>query len=151
VVNDSSSDKTPVILSNLSFDSLKVIHHATNRGRDAVVHTGIANAAGEYIAIHDAQLKCDPACYPRLEEALKNQGADIVLGVSSRRFSLGSSLCVLLLNLLSGTRLKGWFSSCWVARRECLLRLSCDFNGDNAFRVLKEALKGKLRIIEVTI
>jgi glycosyltransferase involved in cell wall biosynthesis len=151
VVNDSSSDKTPVILSNLSLNYLKVIHHATNRGKEAVVHTGIANASGEYLAIQDAELKCDPACYPRLLEALNNQGADIVLGVSSRKFVFGGSLCVLLLNLLFGTGLKGWFSHCWVARKESLLRLSCDFRGDNVFPVLKKALKGKLRIIEVTI
>ena len=86
VVNDCSKDRTASILRLLSFNNLKIIHHASRRGKGAAVRTGLENAVGEFVIIQDADLEYDPNDYLKLLEAIKNQGVDIVLGA---RFTEG--------------------------------------------------------------
>ena len=80
VVNDCSKDNTESILRGLSLSSLKVIHHVSNRGKAAAVRTGVQNATGEFIFIQNGGLGIVLGDYLKLLEAIKNSGADIVLG-----------------------------------------------------------------------
>jgi len=156
VVNDCSNDKTALILSSISLRSLKVIHHASNRGKVAVMRTGIENATGEFIVIQKADLKYDPVDYLKLLEALNNQSADIVLGLRFAKMRksafIPSLVATVLLNVLFNVRLSGWFTCCWLIRKNSLLDLPLNLNNaDTAFEVLKKAVKKKMRIIEVPV
>ncbi|MBO2944056.1 glycosyltransferase [Paenibacillus sp. F411] len=54
VVNDGSSDRTADILSSIQDPRLRVISVEVNQGAARCLNLGIANAAGDWIAIHDA-------------------------------------------------------------------------------------------------
>ena len=70
VVNDCSKDNTVVILRQLSLNGLKVIHHASNRGKSAAVRTGIENSSGEFIFIQDINLEYALNDYTKLLETI---------------------------------------------------------------------------------
>ena len=68
IVNDGSIDSTKMILDNIDDKRVKVIHLEQNQGAANALNTGIRDAAGEWIAIHDA----DDNSYPtRIEEQVK--------------------------------------------------------------------------------
>ena len=61
VVDDGSTDGTREILRGGSWDGrVRLFEHPENRGKGAAVQTALAQAAGEYSAIFDADLEYDP-------------------------------------------------------------------------------------------
>src|SRR3989338_7037140 len=68
VVDDGSTDKTPKVLSEFKIDNLKfkIIRHEKNKGKGKAVKTGLKNATGDLIIIHDADLEYDPKDYVKL-------------------------------------------------------------------------------------
>jgi len=159
VVDDCSKDKTPVILSSSSFNALKVIHHASNRGKAAAVRTGVENARGEFLIVLDVNSGFDFNNYLKLLEAAKDRGADVVLGF---RFSevnkcglsqkADNCLAAFLLNMIFCVKLNDWFTDCWLIRRESFLKLLPKLKKfDTVFELLKKALRSKMRVIEVPI
>jgi len=79
VVDDGSNDATPDILDGFS-ERIKLIHHPRNMGKGSAVRTGLKNAAGDIIAIQDADLEYDPANLPNLVRLIKEDGLDVVYG-----------------------------------------------------------------------
>lgn len=159
VVNDCSRDRTESILRSLSFDNLKVIHHASKRGKGAAVRTGIENAVGEFLIIQDADLEYDPNDYLKLLEAIKNQGVDIVLGA---RFTegyhgillpkAGNQFLTGLMNKLFGVKLNDCFTCYKLMRRDSVLGLGLKSNSfDIEIEILSKAIKKKMRILEVPV
>jgi glycosyltransferase involved in cell wall biosynthesis len=150
VVNDCSKDSTELILRGLSLNSLKVIHHVSNRGKAAAVLTGVQNATGEFIFIQSGNLDCDPSCYLKLLEVIKNSGADIVLG--TRDLKIKNIFSTMILNILFGVKLVDWFSPYQLIRRESFLNLTANLkSADIAFEILTKALRKKMHVIEVPI
>jgi len=148
VVNDCSKDRTAEILRSLSFNNLKVIHHASNRGKSAAVRTGIENSIGEYILIQDISVGYGLNDYPKLLEAIRNLNVDIVLGSRFTKMSLKS----VFLSIIFGIKLNDWFSRCQLMRRESLLKLLPELKSTNiAFQILTKAIRKKMRVIEVVI
>lgn len=84
VVNDCSTDNTKnVIESYLQSTSQKniiVFNHIQNKGKGAALHTGIANATGEYTIIQDADLEYNPEEYILLMQPVLDGFADVVYG-----------------------------------------------------------------------
>lgn len=84
IVNDCSKDNTEnAILSYQSSNpslNIKYVKHAVNKGKGAALHTGIAEASGDYIVIQDADLEYDPEEYNLLLKPINNGMADIVYG-----------------------------------------------------------------------
>ncbi|WP_081890234.1 glycosyltransferase family 2 protein [Paenibacillus tyrfis] len=65
IINDGSMDRTREILDTIEDDRVKIIHAETNQGAAASLNLGISHAAGDWIAIHDADDISEPT---RLEE-----------------------------------------------------------------------------------
>jgi len=159
VVNDCSKDRTTAILSSISFNNLKVIHHVSKRGKGAAVRSGLENASGEFVIIQDADLEYDPNDYLKLLEAIKNQGVDIVLGA---RFTEGYHGIMLpkagnrfltgLMNKLFGVKLNDCFTCYKLMRRESILGLGLKSNSfDIEIEILAKAINKKMRISETPV
>ena len=81
VVNDGSSDGTRDILDALpSRAQLRVVHADRNRGKGHAVRLGLSSAAGDIVAIQDADLELDPAQLASLVEPLLAGEAEVVYG-----------------------------------------------------------------------
>jgi glycosyltransferase involved in cell wall biosynthesis len=84
IVNDCSKDDTEgaVMRYQQANPDLRISYykHSVNRGKGAALHTGIAQATGEYLIIQDADLEYDPAEYNDLLKPVVNGFADVVYG-----------------------------------------------------------------------
>ena len=78
VVDDGSRDATPEILATLP--GIRVITHATNRGKGAAVKSGFAGATGDIVLIQDADLEYDPRDYKAVVEPIVAGRVEVVLG-----------------------------------------------------------------------
>src|SRR5664279_3265709 len=57
VVDDGSTDGSVDVLRQLHDSTVRVVTHATNRGKGAAVRTGFAHTTGDLILIQDADLE----------------------------------------------------------------------------------------------
>jgi glycosyltransferase involved in cell wall biosynthesis len=87
IVNDCSSDNTEAVVQNyisntpdLTINYFKYIKHDVNQGKGAAIHTGIAQATGEYLLVQDADLEYDPGEYNTLLKPIVLGSADVVYG-----------------------------------------------------------------------
>jgi glycosyltransferase involved in cell wall biosynthesis len=63
VVDDGSTDETPVVAARFAGAGVKVLRHATNRGLTAALNTGLEAASGEYVARIDADDRYRPCFF----------------------------------------------------------------------------------------
>ncbi len=89
VVDDGSRDGTPDVLANVDDPRVRVIRHERNQGKGAAIRTAVANAAGEFMVILDADLEYDPNDIPRLLAPVLDGRTTIVYG--NRTFGSHSS------------------------------------------------------------
>ncbi len=84
VVNDGSADETGNRVEDYVSEHpeapVRLISHTANRGKGAALHTGIAQACGEYLIVQDADLEYDPGEYDLLLKPVKDGVADVVYG-----------------------------------------------------------------------
>lgn len=84
LVNDFSKDNTEGAILNYQaqFPGTKIHYtaHEVNKGKGAALHTGIAQAHGEYLVIQDADLEYDPEEYNVLLRPVISGFADVVYG-----------------------------------------------------------------------
>src|SRR5579864_2799787 len=82
VVDDCSSDGTPVILAQLAGEHprLRWSRHRKNLGKTAAVRTALAMSIGDIVIIQDADLEYDPAEIPDLIGPIVSGKADVVFG-----------------------------------------------------------------------
>ncbi len=80
LIDDGSTDKTRQIIKTLDGRIKKVLTHDSNQGKGAAVRSGLSEAAGEIIVIHDADLEYDPNDWPRLLKEMESSGIDVVYG-----------------------------------------------------------------------
>jgi dolichol-phosphate mannosyltransferase len=86
LVNDGSSDGTPELLDRIAAaDSrVRVIHLSRNFGHQAALTAGLEHAAGDVVAMIDADLQDPPELIPDMI-AQWSQGADVVYAVRKQR------------------------------------------------------------------
>jgi glycosyltransferase involved in cell wall biosynthesis len=84
VVNDCSRDKTAERLQAFidahPNTDVRAFHHEVNKGKGAALHTGIANATGDYTIVQDADLEYDPWEFNVLLKPVVERNADVVYG-----------------------------------------------------------------------
>ncbi len=82
IVNDASTDRSDKIIkdfiNNNSDLSIKYYYHEVNKGKGCALHTGIANATGDFIIIQDADLEYDPQEYKYMLKPVIDGYADVV-------------------------------------------------------------------------
>jgi len=159
VVNDCSKDKTDEILRSINIVGLKVIHHASKRGKGAAIRTALENATGELVIVQDADLEYDPNDYFKLLEAIKAPGVDIVLGARFTNGYSGISLTKAgnlfltgLTNKLFGKKFNDCFTCYKLMRKNDVLAFDLKSNSfEIEFEILAKAIKKRMNIIEVPI
>lgn len=130
VVNDGSTDETPVSLRELErYKDVRVVHHPINQGKGAALQTGFRLATGKFVIVQDADLEYDPSDILKVIEPLQRGTADVVYGSRylagghqdpSRIHRLGNWVLTTLSNRLTGYRLTD-METCYKAFRRELL------------------------------
>lgn len=79
-VNDGSKDRTLDILREAALVDKRVryISFSRNFGKEAAMYAGLKNAAGDYVAIMDADMQDPPTLLPEMYEALQSDEYDSV-------------------------------------------------------------------------
>jgi len=132
LVNDCSKDDSPAIADRLAEEhpQVRVLTHTVNQGKGAALRTGIRDATGDFVAVHDADLEYDPNDLVRLLGPLREGRADVVFG---SRFltggphrvlyfwhSLGNQFLTLLSNMFTDLNLSDMETCYKVFRREVI-------------------------------
>jgi dolichol-phosphate mannosyltransferase len=86
IVNDGSSDRTPELLDRIAERDprVRVVHLSRNFGHQAALTAGLEHAAGDAVAMIDADLQDPPELIPQMVERWE-QGADVVYAVRKQR------------------------------------------------------------------
>jgi glycosyltransferase involved in cell wall biosynthesis len=93
VVDDCSTDGTRALLQGPLRPLIhQLLLHENNRGKGAALHTGFAQATGDFIIVQDADLEYDPREIRKLLRPILDDRADVVYG---SRFAGGDSHRVL--------------------------------------------------------
>ena len=90
IVDDASTDKSIQIAKQLEtkYSEIVVIQHNKNQGKGAALRSGFKQAAGDFVAVQDADLEYNPIELKKLLGPLIDGDADVVLG--SRFLSSGA-------------------------------------------------------------
>ncbi|HEX3693726.1 MAG TPA: glycosyltransferase family 2 protein [Solirubrobacteraceae bacterium] len=86
LVNDGSSDASPELLDRIAAEDprVRVIHLSRNFGHQAALTAGLEHAAGDVVAMIDADLQDPPELIPQMV-AEWEQGSDVVYAVRKQR------------------------------------------------------------------
>ena len=138
IVDDGSTDDSLAVARRLQVQhpEVSVVAHERNQGKGAALRTGFAHAAGDFVAVQDADLKYDPADLKRMADPLLRDEADVVLGsrflsAGAHRVlffwhSLGNRFLTLLSNMMTDLNLTDMECGYKMFRRDVLRRIELE-------------------------
>lgn len=138
MVDDCSGDTTVELIRQYQAQfpelGIQLYQQASNQGKGAALHVGIARANGDFVLVQDADLEYEPAEYNDLLKPMLEQGADVVYGSrftgnNPHRASLfwhaqGNRLLTFLTNIVTNLNLTDMETCYKLFRREVLQGLS---------------------------
>ena len=164
IIDDCSTNRGREIALALGekFDNVRVLLHDVNKGKGAALHTGIAAATGDFVAIQDADLEYDPQDLLRLIVPLIEGQAEVAIG---SRFlshgmhrvlyfwhSMGNKFLTLLSNMCTDLNLTDMETCYKVFKREVLQSLELH---ENRFgfepEVVAAVARKRVRIVEMGV
>lgn len=162
VVDDGSTDGTGKVLAQAAAEdpeTVIVIKMDTNRGKGAAVRAGIAAAAGNVIAIQDADLEYTPEEIPPLLEPIVRGETDVVYGSrflgargGNALHYAGNRVLTFVTNVLYGTDLTDMETCYKIARADVLKALSLSSNRfDIEPEITARLARAGYRIIEMPV
>jgi glycosyltransferase involved in cell wall biosynthesis len=132
VVDDGSTDTTPLELSVVDDPRMRIHRHPTNLGKGAAVRSGVQLAGNTHVLPFDADLEYSPDDVPRLLAPVLAGRCDVVYGTrlfgantvyQSYRYAMGNRITTLVANLLFDSYLSDLHSCLKLVPRELLRRL----------------------------
>lgn len=126
VVDDCSTDDTPVVLKKL--EGIRVLRHPVNRGYGAAIKTGIRQARGEYVATYDGDGQHNPADLWHLCQKIASEDWALVVGARAKLLHSklwrmpGKWVLGWLANFLSRTKIPDLNSGLRVFRKDVISR-----------------------------
>jgi len=78
LVNDGSKDNTLQVMKEYAEKDARVkyVSFSRNFGKESAMYAGLKSAAGEYVALLDADLQDPPSLLPQMYDAVENEGYD---------------------------------------------------------------------------
>ncbi|HEX9798037.1 MAG TPA: glycosyltransferase family 2 protein [Anaerolineales bacterium] len=157
VVDDGSTDQTPVIVARM--DGIRLVRHPVNRGYGAALKTGFAQATGDLLGFLDADGTYPPEYFPQLCAQVLN-GADLAVGsrmsgaASSMPFlrRVGNVFFATLISVIGRQRVNDSASGMRVFKRSVLERILPLPDGLNLTPVMStRAIHEGVSMVEVPI
>lgn len=140
VVDDGSTDGTRELLKQAPLDArVRLFFHERNLGKGAALRTGFAQAAGEIVAVQDADLEYDPAEFREMIRPILDGVADVVYGsrlsggkpqrVHLFWHKMGNGFLTFLTDLLYNTTLTDMETCYKMFRKEVLENIRVESDG----------------------
>lgn len=164
IVDDGSKDRSIEIAAGLSErnHAVSFLQHEKNMGKGAALNTGFKKAAGDFVAVQDADLEYDPLDLKKLVVPLVEGDADVVLGsrflasgahrVLYYWHSVGNRLLTLFSNMLTDLNLTDMETCYKVFRRDIIQKIDIE---ENRFgfepEVIAKIAKMRIRVYEMGI
>jgi dolichol-phosphate mannosyltransferase len=163
VVDDGSTDASPVVLSRLQKSGqpeLQIFRHERNRGKGAAMRTGLEAVTGDLVLVQDADLEYDPADYVALLQPFANPAVQVVYGSrnlrrnpkSSFAFYWGGRLLSWVANGLYGSHITDEATGYKIIQTDLLREIGLETDGfEFCPEVTAKLLQRKVNIHEVPI
>ncbi len=164
IIDDCSTNRGREIAQCIAerHDNVSLLAHSVNQGKGAALHTGIAAATGDFVAIQDADLEYDPKDLLRLVEPLIRNEAEVVIGsrylshgvhrVLYFWHSMGNRLLTFLSNMFTDLNLTDMETCYKVFRRDLIQSLELH---EKRFgfepEVIAAVAQRRVRIVEMGI
>jgi glycosyltransferase involved in cell wall biosynthesis len=114
VVDDGSTDSTPVLLSQVEDPRVQVHHHPSNQGKGAAVLAAASFSTGTHVIPFDADLEYEPEDIPRMLEPVLKGRCEVVYGArlfgcntvyKSYLYAVGNRVLTRMANILFNAHL----------------------------------------------